>query len=540
METYSAAARAGQLLAPLATLKVTSAGSEPSEVTEVAVKPTGLPSGSLRVITQTPDACLLKAAFRASVALLICSKIISFVRVPRITEFSTLLFAYNNQNKKVKPSMTSSIRIINLTGKQITRELVATQIPRAKIDVEAAVESIRPLVESIRTDGAKPIVATAKALDGIDIEPIKVARTELEQALQDLSPDLRKALETAVVRVRKVSKANLPQNTNTVLTEGAVVSQRWVPIESVGLYVPGGKAVYPSSVVMNVVPAQVAGVKQISIATPGQKAFGGRPHPTVLATAALLGVEDVYVIGGPAAVAAFAYGVPEIGLAPVDLVTGPGNVYVAAAKRIVQGTIAIDSEAGPTEIMILADDSANPRFIAADLISQAEHDELAAAVLVTDSENLIAAVMTEIDSQVAQTANQERVLAALGGQQSSLVLVSGLDQAVAIANLYAAEHLSIQTRSSDSLGVLVHNAGAIFLGSHSPVSLGDYLAGSNHVLPTGGQAKFSSGLGVHTFLKAQQLINYDKLALSEVANSVIAIANQESLQAHGDAIKVRS
>ncbi|MEI8231640.1 MAG: histidinol dehydrogenase [Actinomycetes bacterium] len=435
--------------------------------------------------------------------------------------------------------MTSSIRMINLTGKQITRELVAAEIPRAKIDVTAAVESIRSLVESIRTDGAKPIFAIAKTLDGIDIEPIKVNKAELVLALQELSPELRRALEIAIERVRKVSVANLPQNTVTELAKGATVSQRWVPIESVGLYVPGGKAVYPSSVVMNVVPAQVAGVQKISIATPGQKAFGGRPHPTVLATAALLGVEDVYVIGGPAAVAAFAYGVPEIGLEQVDLVTGPGNVYVAAAKRILQGRIAIDSEAGPTEIMILADDSADPRFIAADLISQAEHDELAAAVLVTDSEGLISAVNVEIERQVAVTANRDRVLAALAGQQSSYVLVSDMDQAVAIANLYGAEHLSIQTGDSAALGEGISSAGAIFLGPYSPVSLGDYLAGSNHVLPTGGQARFSSGLGVHSFLKAQQLIDYDQAALSEVANSVIAIANQEGLQAHGDAVITR-
>jgi histidinol dehydrogenase len=291
---------------------------------------------------------------------------------------------------------------------------------------------------------------------------------------------------------------------------------------------------------MNVVPAQVAGVSKIAIATPGQKAFRGRPHPTVLATAALLGVEDVYVIGGPAAVAAFAYGVPEIGLEQADLVTGPGNVYVAAAKRILQGRIAIDSEAGPTEIMILADDSTDPRFIAADLISQAEHDELAAAVLVTDSQGLISAVNLEIAKQVAGTANKDRVSEALAGQQSSYVLVSGMDQAVEIANLYGAEHLSIQTVDSNALSEGIHSAGAIFLGPYSPVSLGDYLAGSNHVLPTGGQARFRSGLGVHTFLKTQQLIDYDQAALSEVANSVIAIANQESLQAHGDAIKIRS
>ncbi len=435
--------------------------------------------------------------------------------------------------------MTSSIKTINLTGQRITRELVDAQIPRANIDVAAAVESIRPLVESIRTDGARPIIEIAQTLDGIEIEPIRVTAAELERALQELAPELKIALEIAIERVRKVSKANMPKGSSTELSQGAIVSQRWVPIQSVGLYVPGGKAVYPSSVVMNVVPAQVAGVRKISIATPGQKDFGGRPHPTVLATAALLGIQDVYVIGGPAAVAAFAYGVPEIGLHPVDLVTGPGNVYVAAAKRILQGRIAIDSEAGPTEIMILADDSADSGFIAADLISQAEHDELAAAVLVTDSESLIRAVSAEIDRQVTDTPNKTRVLAALSGQQSSFVLVSSLAEAISIANFYGAEHLSIQTRDSKVVSDMIHSAGAIFLGPYSPVSLGDYLAGSNHVLPTGGQARFSSGLGVHTFLKAQQLIDYDQAALSEVANSVIAIANQESLQAHGDAVKAR-
>ena len=290
---------------------------------------------------------------------------------------------------------------------------------------------------------------------------------------------------------------------------------------------------------MNVVPAQVAGVKKLAIATPGQKEFGGRAHPTVLATAALLGVEDVYVIGGPAAVIAFAFGIPEIGLEPVNLVTGPGNLYVAAAKRLLRGVIAIDSEAGPTEVMVIADSSANPDFVAADLISQAEHDEFAAAVLLTDSLEFAEQVRSAMASQVAETSNKARVLAALSGQQSAIVLVSDLNQAAQIADFYATEHLELQTGSNDQLLGQISNAGAIFVGDFSPVSLGDYLAGSNHVLPTGGQARFGSGLGVHTFLRPQQVIKYSKSALSEVANNVVSIADSEGLQAHGDAIRVR-
>ena len=431
------------------------------------------------------------------------------------------------------------MRVIDLSRQAITRDLVNSALPRAIIDVSSAMDSIRPLVQDIKLFGARPIVEFAKRFDGIDIEPIKVSESELQNGLLGLDPEIKAALETAIDRVRRVSEANLPKGTSIELALEAEVSQRWVPIESVGLYVPGGKAVYPSSVVMNVVPAQVAGVRQISIATPGQKEFGGRPHPTVLATAALLNVSEVYVLGGPAAIAAFAYGVQEIGLSPVDLVTGPGNVYVAAAKRLLNGTVAIDSEAGPTEIMVLADDSANPKYIAADLISQAEHDELAAAVLVTDSEALIKAISAELEIQLSKTTNQARALAALNGQQSALVLVRNLGDAAVLANFYATEHLSIQTKDSRSLSELISNAGAIFIGPYSPVSLGDYLAGSNHVLPTGGQARFSSGLGVHTFLKAQQVINYGANGLSEVANSVIALANQENLQAHGDSIKAR-
>jgi histidinol dehydrogenase len=361
----------------------------------------------------------------------------------------------------------------------------------------------------------------------------------LEKALSELAPDLRAAIETAIERVRKVSEAGVPKGFDLELAEGAVVSQRYVPVDSVGLYVPGGKAVYPSSVVMNAVAAQAAGVPRIAIASPPQKEFGGLPHPAILATAALLGVTEVYAIGGAAAVAAFGYGIKEIDLRPVRMVTGPGNIYVAAAKRALRGLIGIDSEAGPTEILIIADKFANPASVAADLISQAEHDENAAAVLVTDSKELISAVQRELDIQVTATANVDRVKAALAGVQSALVLVPDLETAVAVSNEYATEHLEIQTQNPQALLPKITNAGAIFLGEYSPVSLGDYLAGSNHVLPTGEQAKFGPGLGVHTFLRPQQIINYSRSALQAVTNQLDTFAIAEGLSAHGDAAKIR-
>ncbi len=435
--------------------------------------------------------------------------------------------------------MSDLIRFLDISNSNLSAEQIQRQLPRASLDLDSAIEVIRPLVERIRTQGSKAIEAIAKEIDGIDISPIRVSQEELKDALANLDSNLRASLEIAIERVRKVSIASVPENFETELAQGATVSQRWQPIDSVGLYVPGGKAVYPSSVIMNVVPALVAGVKKIAIATPGQADFGGRPHPTVLAAAELLGVRHVYTIGGPAAVIAFAYGVEDLGLEPVNLVTGPGNVYVAAAKRMLRGVIAIDSEAGPTEIMVIADNTANPAFIAADLISQAEHDEQAAAVLLTDSREFIEKVRSAIEEQFATSTNKTRILEALKGQQSALVLVRDLNQATKVADLYATEHLSIQTSQNESLLAQISNAGAIFLGGYSPVSLGDYLAGSNHVLPTGGQARFGSGLGVHTFLRPQQVIQYSESALSEVSNNVVSIADSEGLQAHGEAIKIR-
>jgi histidinol dehydrogenase len=430
------------------------------------------------------------------------------------------------------------VRVLEITG-PITQDQIRGALPRASVSVEKALETVLPLIEDVKTNSLAALLDQAERFDGVRPEFVRVPQSVIDHSVSQLSAELRAAIETAIERVRKVSLAGVPKDFEVELADGALVSQRYVPVDSVGLYVPGGKAVYPSSVVMNAVAAQSAGVPRIAIASPPQKEFGGLPHPTILATAALLGVTEVYAIGGAAAVAAFAYGVREIELAPVRMVTGPGNVYVAAAKRALRGLIGIDSEAGPTEILIIADSSANPKSIAADLISQAEHDENAAAVLVTDSSALISAVEIELAEQVAVTKNSERVRAAIGGMQSALVLVPDLATAIAISNEYATEHLEIQTRDPRALLPEITNAGAIFLGEFSPVSLGDYLAGSNHVLPTGEQAKFGPGLGVHTFLRPQQVVNYSESALAEVVSQLDTFAIAEGLSAHGDAAKIR-
>ncbi len=430
------------------------------------------------------------------------------------------------------------MRVVEISG-PITQDQIRTALPRASVSIERALETVIPLIEDIKSNSLAAVLEQAERFDGVRPEHIRVPRQIMDQALSELSAELRAAIEVAISRVRKVSVAGVPKDFQVELAQGAVVSQRYVPVDSVGLYVPGGKAVYPSSVVMNAVAAQAAGVPRIAIASPAQKEFSGLPHPTILATAALLGVEEVYAIGGAAAVAAFGYGIKEIGLEPVRMVTGPGNIYVAAAKRALRGLIGIDSEAGPTEILIIADQNANPANIAADLISQAEHDENAAAVLVTDSSELIAKVQIELEHQVAKTHNRERVQKSLSGIQSALVLVPDLGTAVAVSNEYATEHLEIQTSNPEALVAEITNAGAIFVGDYSPVSLGDYLAGSNHVLPTGEQAKFGPGLGVHTFLRPQQIINYSKAALKQVVSQLDTFARAEGLSAHGDAAKIR-
>ena len=417
-------------------------------------------------------------------------------------------------------------------------------MPRAQGQTVAdAEDKVLDIIAAVRQRGFEALGELALRFDGVAQNHPLVPHEALSAALQQLDPAVRRALEESISRARRFADVQRPRNVEVQLGDGAVVSQNWVPVARVGLYVPGGLAVYPSSVIMNVVPALAAGVQSIALASPPQKEFGGLPHPTILAAAALLGITEVYAIGGAQAIAAFAYGVPatETGpaLEPVDVVTGPGNIFVATAKRLVKGAVGIDSEAGTTEIAILADSTAQPALVAADLISQAEHDPKAASVLITDSEDLAAAVRTELDRQAMATKHSGRVREALSGPQSGVVLVDDLEQGIAACDAYAAEHLEIMTRDAAGVAARIRNAGAIFVGDYSPVSLGDYCAGSNHVLPTSGTAAFSSGLNVTTFLRAIQVVNYSREALAEVSGHIVSLAGAEDLPAHGEAVTAR-
>ena len=418
---------------------------------------------------------------------------------------------------------------------------LSSVVPRAGLDVESAMATVRPIVEDVKTRGADALVEWSEKLDGVRPKFLKVPQSEIDKAVAELDPAVRDALLESIRRARLVHEDQRRVDVTTQVVDGGKVTERWIPVERVGLYVPGGRAVYPSSVVMNVVPAQVAGVKLMVVASPPQKEFGGLPHPTILAACGLLGVTEVYAVGGAQAVAMFAYGV-ETGssvLQPVNMVTGPGNIYVTAAKRLLKGLIGIDSEAGPTEIAILADDSAKAALVASDLISQAEHDVIAASVLVTDSEALAREVEAELEIQVAATKHSARIREALSGVQSGIILVRDLQQGIDVVNAYAAEHLEIQTKDAASVAMQIVNAGAIFVGNYSPVSLGDYCAGSNHVLPTAGCACHSSGLSVQTFLRGVHVIEYNEKALADVAHHVVALANAEDLPGHGEAVQIR-
>lgn len=431
------------------------------------------------------------------------------------------------------------IRRVDLRGRVAAGEVLNLQalVPRAVFDVEAALDVARPICLDVRHRGLEAIREYGEKFDHVRVEDLRVPAEALKTALEELDPEVRSAFEESIRRVREVSEDERGADIESQPAPGGRVTQRLVPVQRVGLYVPGGRAPLASSVVMNVVPAQVAGVPSLAVASPPQKEFGGLPHPTVLAVCAMLGIDEVYAMGGAQAIAGFAYGFE--GCRKVNLITGPGNIYVVAAKRFLLGEVGIDSEAGPTEIAVLADDSANAAHVAADLISQAEHDPMAASVLVTPSETLAVAVEAELGVQVAQTKHRERVEEALAGQQSAVVLVDDLEQGTAVVDAYAAEHLEIQTVDAEERAGLINNAGAIFVGGWSPVSLGDYCAGSNHVLPTAGCACHSSGLSVRSFLKAMHVVNYSREALEQVAGHVVTLAHAEDLPAHGSAVSVR-
>ncbi|HEY9352390.1 MAG TPA: histidinol dehydrogenase, partial [Nocardioides sp.] len=410
-------------------------------------------------------------------------------------------------------------------------------VPRAEFDIEAATHAVQPIIDAVRERGQEAIAEFSEKFDGVRVDDIRVPAAALTKALDELDPAIRAGLEESIARLRTTCAAELEKDAVTDLAPGARVTHRKVPVGRVGLYVPGGLAPLVSSVLMNVVPAQVAGVPSIALASPPQKEFGGLPQPTILAACALLGVDEVYAVGGAQAIAMFAYGV--VPCERVDMVTGPGNIYVVTAKRLLKGQVGIDSEAGPTEIAILADETAEAAYVAADLISQAEHDPLAASVLVTDSETLAADVEAELDKQVAATKHVERIRTSLTGAQSGIVLVDDIDQGVDVVNAYAAEHLEIHTADAAQVAGRIRNAGAIFVGSYAPVSLGDYCAGSNHVLPTGGCACHSSGLSVRAFTKSIHVIDYSREGLAAVKDHVVTLAEAEDLPGHGAAVSVR-
>ncbi len=430
------------------------------------------------------------------------------------------------------------LRRVDLRGKHLSKDQYQRELPRATLDVAAAMVAIEPILHRVKNGTEADLISLGEQFDGIRPPSIRVPQAALDEALAQLDPEIRTALEVSAERIRKVHSAQRRGEHKVTVVDGGVVTEKWIPVDRVGLYVPGGRAVYPSSVLMNVIPAQIAEVPSIAVASPPQVENGGLPHPTILAACALLGITEVYAIGGAQAVALFAYGMEGVA-AKCDLVTGPGNIYVAAAKRALRGIIGIDSEAGPTEIAVLADKSAFAADVATDLISQAEHDVIAAAVLVTDSAELIDAVQLELEERVASTRHSDRIRTALTGIQSAAVLVDSIAQGLDVVNAYAAEHLEIQTVNAAVDAQSIRNAGAVFIGRFSPVSLGDYSAGSNHVLPTGGCACHSSGLSVQSFLRGLHFIEYAEGAFTDISATVITLANAEDLPAHGEAISAR-
>lgn len=431
------------------------------------------------------------------------------------------------------------LNVIDLRGHRPSTSELRRALPRGGTDIQSVLPVVQPLVDDVRLRGAQAALEYGEKFDRVRPDSVKVPAEVIAAALENLEPQVREALEESISRVRKVHSEQVPVGHTTELSAGGTVTEKFMAVDRVGLYVPGGNAVYPSSVIMNVVPAQEAGASTMVVASPPQEQFGGWPHPTILAACSLLGVDEVWAVGGGQAIALLAYGDDAAQLEPVDMITGPGNIYVTAAKRLVRSVCGIDSEAGPTEIAILADATANPVWVAYDLISQAEHDVMAASVLITDSVELAEAVKKEVEERYSVTLNSERVAEALKGQQSGIVLVDDLEMGIAVAEAYAAEHLEIHTENAREVAERIRHAGAIFVGGFSPVPLGDYSAGSNHVLPTSGSARYSSGLSTHTFLRAVNLIEYDEAALKEISGTVIALADAEQLPAHGEAIKAR-
>ena len=431
------------------------------------------------------------------------------------------------------------LSVIDWRGKALTPQWLRLNVPRVSAEDSSVDDTVQELIDDVRARGSEALGEQAERFDKCRPESIRSAPEKAEEALSQLDSDLKASISLAIERVRQASEAQVPPEKVTTLAAGATVTQRWQPVERAGVYIPGGKAVYPSSVVMNVVAAQVAGVREIVLVSPPQAEFGGEIHPTILATAQMLGVTEIYRIGGAGAIAALAYGVPDAHLAPVSTISGPGNIFVATAKRLVKGVVGIDSEAGPSEIVVIANGSTPAAYVASDLVSQAEHDEMAQAILISTDEDYARDVIDSVRSRAKTTRHRERVEKSLSGKQSAVIVVDSLADAVMVSDALAPEHLEICTESPQQIAQGIAHAGAIFLGPYTPVSAGDYLAGSNHVLPTGGQARFQSGLSAMTFLRPQQLVEYSQQALAEVAGDIVRFADAEDLPAHGEAVTAR-
>ncbi|MDD3920741.1 MAG: histidinol dehydrogenase, partial [Eubacteriales bacterium] len=411
------------------------------------------------------------------------------------------------------------------------KDILLRNAPSQNVEVE---EIVRGIVEDVRNNGDNALLAYCKKFDGVTLSALAVSKEEIDRAMKTVDQKLLAVIEKAAVNISAFHSMQKREGFTMQGENGVTLGQRFTPIENVGIYVPGGTASYPSSVLMNAIPAHIAGAKNIVMATPPAK--DGSIPPAILAAARIAGVTQIFKMGGAQAIAAMAYGTESV--PRVDKIVGPGNIFVATAKRQVFGMVAIDMIAGPSEILVIADSSAKPRYVAADLLSQAEHDKLSAAVLVTNSPALAAAVSEEIERQLALLPRNEIARAAIDGG-SKIILVESLEEAVTVSNAIAPEHLELFVKNPEALLPLVQNAGSIFMGAYTPEALGDYLAGPNHILPTNGTARFSSPLGVDDFIKRSSFICYNKEALRAVKDSIDVFANAEGLQAHAKSALIR-
>lgn len=427
------------------------------------------------------------------------------------------------------------MRMVTLT-KQTTKDILENLLKRSPGQYGSYEAAVKEILEKVREEGDRALFAYTKKFDRAEIteQNVQVTEKEIREAYEAVDPDLVDVIRKSLVNIRSYHEKQKQNSWFTSSEDGTMLGQKVTPLEKVGVYVPGGKAVYPSSVLMNIVPAKVAGVDRIIMTTPPGP--DGKVNPSTLVAAKEAGADEIYKAGGAQAVAALAYGTESI--PKVDKIVGPGNIFVALAKKAVYGHVSIDSIAGPSEILVLADDSANPRFVAADLLSQAEHDELASAILITTSRELAEKVSSEVDEFVKKLSRKDIIQKSLD-QFGYILLAETMDQAVEAANAIASEHMEIVTRNPFEVMMKVRNAGAIFIGEYSSEPLGDYFAGPNHVLPTNGTAKFFSPLSVDDFIKKSSIVYYSRKALKKIHKDVEQFAASEQLTAHANSIAVR-